>query len=101
MESKIDNELKGLNLITKTAIISNKQLTTKENNATSKPKTSKEPKEPKTPKEKIINRGSGAGGVNTNNNGKIPIIHLTFNISPSNPLVNLFFPIFNNNLFVN
>lgn len=25
---------------------------------------------------------------NTNNNGKIPIIHLTFNISPSNSLVN-------------
>ena len=38
MESKIDNELKGLNLRTKTAIISNKQLTPKENNATSKPK---------------------------------------------------------------
>jgi len=91
MDSKIEDTTKELNLRTKTAIISKKPITPKENNTTSKIKTPKEPKEPKepcknitpkksiTPKEpkepkepkvKIINRGTGAGGVNTNTNGK-------------------------------
>ena len=82
MDSKIEDTSKELNLRTKTAIISKKPITPKENNTTSKTKTPKEPcknitpkksitpKEPKEPKVKIINRGTGAGGVNTNTNGK-------------------------------
>ena len=85
MDSKIEDTTKELNLRTKTAIISKKPITPKENNTTSKTKTPKEPKEPcknitpkksitpkepKEPKVKIINRGTGAGGVNTNTNGK-------------------------------
>ena len=88
MDSKIENEPKVLNLRTKTAIInkkpktpkepkehkeSTKPKTPKESKESTKLKTLKEPKEPKEPKElkeKIINRGTGAGGAATNNNGK-------------------------------
>ena len=76
MDSKIENEPKVLNLRAKTAIISKKSIIPNEPTKSTKSKKPKEPKEPtksKTPKEpklKIINQGTGAGGANTNNNGK-------------------------------
>jgi hypothetical protein len=73
---------KVLNLRSKTAIINKepkeskeptkkiKIITPKKPITPKEPKELKEPKAPKEPKLKIINKGTGAGGAITNNNGK-------------------------------
>jgi hypothetical protein len=79
MDSKTNNEAKVLNLRSKTAIINKEPKESKEPTKTikiitpKKPNEPNEPTKPKAPKEtkvKIINKGTGAGGANTNNNGK-------------------------------